>query len=194
MEEVELVCLRFLWLLISNTLLVNKDVKVKEDWLSSPISIQWLSNLPVNFKALRGALFVLITDPRPPDNVVIQDQTESTLVVTWDPPSSGLYKSFELSYDQDTSATFTPIAVTPLPGTDRSFTVTGLRSNTAYQVRLQTVYDSAISNAVDLVGTTGKIWIINGNNNRVFIKCWFWPSTMFMAHEHYSLFGFQSPS
>ncbi len=94
---------------------------------------------------------IIRTNPGPPENVAIQDETASSFVVTWDPPSSGLYESFELSYGL---AITTPIETTALPGADRSSVVTGLKSNTAYIVRLRTVYGSARSNAVDLSGTT----------------------------------------
>ena len=113
----------------------------------------------MQFESIKKFPVLLFADPGIPENVVIQDETASTFLVVWDPPSSGLYESFEVSYDLDTAASFNPIEVVVLPGTDRNYLVAGLTSNTMYRVRLRTVYGLARSNAVASAGTTGKIFI-----------------------------------
>jgi hypothetical protein len=79
-----------------------------------------------------------------PSNLTQTDATMDSITVSWSFPDSGAVSSFVLSY-RDASSTSNPWLTITVPGSARSYTISGLSSFKQYNVKIQSQNSSGLS-------------------------------------------------
>nr|4LPU_A Chain A, TENCON variant P40AR2-32R2 [synthetic construct]4LPU_B Chain B, TENCON variant P40AR2-32R2 [synthetic construct] len=87
-----------------------------------------------------------------PKNLVVSEVTEDSLRLSWDSPPNW-YDSFLIQY-QESEKVGEAINLT-VPGSERSYDLTGLKPGTEYTVSIYGVYYVALSNPLSAEFTTG---------------------------------------